>query len=106
MSVKYANCNTMHQVKQLNKSNGYHFFDKSTMGFFRSKLQESKPYGGCVFVTSEQNGPEGRRAYTVRAIRENGSIETLSEFQEFGTEASAHDAAKRLAEQIKSNFIE
>ena len=106
MSRKYANCKTMHQVKQLNKSNGYHFFEKSTLDFFRSRLQDGAPYGGCVFVTSEQNGTRGRRGYKVRAIRENGSIESLSDFQEFDNASAAHSAAKKLAIEIKSSLSE
>jgi len=76
---KYAKCNCIKEIKALNKAQGYNFFSPETLGFFKSVIDD-EVFGGCVFVTSEQNGYHNPRLYTIRAIRANGTIETLSNF--------------------------
>ena len=90
-------------VKTHNRVQGYYFFNTDTMRGFKSRVHENV-YGGCVFVTSEKNSSwrfDYPRAYTVRMITENGSIETIGEFQGFDTRYSAHAHAKWIGEVIR-----
>ncbi len=64
----------MTEVKKANKDAGHHFFDKSTMQFFDSRI-ESRLIGGRVFVTSEQYEDEPRH-YAVRSVNDDGTIDT------------------------------
>lgn len=82
------------------KTKGY-WFDSETLKFFRSRLSESLFYGRSViyFVSSEQ-GPTAsdRRRYSVRKYDpETGSIETVGDFQQYGSLSSAKVAALQLA---------
>ena len=97
---KYAKCGTIPELKALNKAQGYHFFSPETLSFFSSEIEVEKPIEGCVFVTSEQNGYHNPRLYTIRAIRANGTIETLSDFQEFSTKELALSKAEVIASEI------
>ena len=85
-----------------NKCAGGHYFDTDTMRFFRSRVDDEL-FGGRFFVTSEQFVSGARRdarRYTVREAMNTGSIDTLSEFGEFGTLRSARTAAKRAASAL------
>jgi hypothetical protein len=94
-NTQYANVSTMRQLINLNKNNGYHFFDKGSMKWFNSRIH-SDVYGGCVFVTSERRGWDRPREYTVRIVHANGSIETCSSFGQYSSRYQAHEAAKHL----------
>ena len=97
---QYAQCDTMKQLMQLNSSNDRHFFSEGAMNFFNSQVQQLPPYSGCVFVTSEQFDYKTPRFFTVRIMHSDGSVETMSEFQQFVTEEEAHRYAKELSQQI------
>lgn len=92
---KYA---SIASVKWHNESAGQHFFSPSTLRFFDSRVLPTL-YGaeGSIFVTSEKNPFGDPRAYTVRQIREDGSIDTLGEFQGYATAAQAAKAAREFA---------
>lgn len=85
-----------------NPGEGRHFFDRSTMRFFRSKLPASgyEGPGGVFFVTSEQfapsSGPAHPRRYTVRQLVKEGDIDTIGDFNKMTADA-ARAMAKRLA---------
>jgi len=76
------------RIKQTNAERGFHFFDLSTMRFFRSRvLSETFPGEQDVyFVTNEQFvGSEytAPRKYTVRSFNpESGDIRTVKPFNE------------------------
>lgn len=96
-------------IKALNQRNGNHFFDRSTMRFFNSKV-EPYVYGGRLFLTSEQFTPsDGRplpRKYTVRLARDSGDIETIGPFNEL-SKGQARTLAKLLApvaNDLAANF--
>ena len=55
LNRRYAKCNCIREIKALNKAQGYNFFSPDTMQFFDSVIEDDV-FGGCVFVTSEQNG--------------------------------------------------
>lgn len=74
---------TISDIKAANKRAGRFFFSRATIRFFRSC---TLPYvyqgdGGIYFVTSESDGPNGRRHYTVRRFfPETGEVETAGEY--------------------------
>lgn len=85
---------TINTIKARNEEIGHHFFSKSTMDFFNSIVYETT--FGDYFVTSEK-GPDGVRAYTVRYQNEDGTIDTVGEFQEWPTLQTALRAAEMRA---------
>ena len=94
---------SIEQIKSANRSAGKHFFDESAMRFFNSRIS-SELFGpeGDIFITSEKfeplYGKPEPRYYTVRQIQDDGSIEELSEFQQFGSSAAAKSWAKKYTE--------
>lgn len=88
------------EVKTQNKRKGQHFFDASTMRFFGSRVGY-RIYGGCYFVTSEQdNYGGGSRRYTVRVAYACGDIDTVGDFQAFDTHRQAVAFARDLAAKL------
>ena len=88
---------------------GRHFFDASSMRFFRSRLPQfaySGP-GGIYFVTSEQfvSGSYRKpRRYTVRKLtphsgEQRGSVDTIGEFNVL----SRYEANKLAAQLAAGN---
>jgi len=77
--------------------------DTRTTPCFHVTTARGEVYGAGYFVTSERfvtYYPEYRaepRRFTVRRIETDGSIETVSDFQAYGSRSGAHAAAKRLA---------
>lgn len=97
---------TMDSIKSCNAARGHHWFDRSTLRFFRSRVSRTvyQGPGGVYFVSSEQKSPAawgmgwGSRKFTVRKFNpKDCSVSTVQDFQKFfdGREAAA--AAKRLA---------
>ncbi len=87
------------QIKQANQENGFHFFERDTMRFFKSRIL-SEVYGGQYFITSEVEPFSGRK-YTIRkADLNNGDIETIGKHCQYATAAQAKAAVKRI---IKTN---
>jgi hypothetical protein len=96
-------CYTIEQIKQRNESAGFHFFERSTMRFFRSRIAPGVYHAGKqdlynLFVTSEQFDASSPRLYTVRQMEDDGSIESLSTFQAYRSLRAARAAIKRFAE--------
>lgn len=77
-----------------------HWFEASTMAFFKSRLAESLVYteDRILFFSSEK-GPNGIRRYSIREYNpETGAIETVGlGFQAYKTLAAAKRAAQYLA---------
>lgn len=80
-------------IKARNEAIGHHFFSKETMNYFRSRA--SAVTFGNYFVTSEKYMDEAR-LYTVRYQNEDGTIETVGEFQQYTTMKSALRVAEKL----------
>lgn len=96
------------EIARANSQAGQHFFEADTMRFFRSRVLEPV-YGGRFFVTSEKNdgpGYEYPRLYTVREFMPDGSIESLGEFQEYGTAAQARAAIRRALEERHAYYFD
>lgn len=86
----------MSEVRFLNAEAGFHFFDKSTMRFFKSRV-ESALSKRNLFITSEQAQGCARR-YTVRQyIPSTGDIKTVFGFQRFPDKSSASYAMRYQA---------
>lgn len=84
-----------------------HWFEPGSLRFFNTKFPRRAVYpvpDGAFFISSSfskgvyiSSGwvPDGPVLYTVRFISDkDGSIETVSEFQEFETLQEARDAAR------------
>ena len=97
----YANCSSMLEVKQLNEVNDYCFFERGTMRFFNSHIQHTPPIGGFLFITSERERWDKPRLYTIRAIRENGKIETIGDFGSYYSSREARRVAQDLAPVLR-----
>ncbi len=90
-----TNFRSMYEVKRHNRQNGYHFFDPSSMRFFNSRIQNDPPYKGRYFVTSEKFDYKSPRYYTIREIKEDGTIKTVGEFQGFASSRQAKAYMKK-----------
>jgi len=94
---------TIDRIQQTNRERGFHFFDSSTMRFFRSRVlsQTLEGNNAVYFVTSEQFvGSEytAPRKYTVRAFNpETADIRTVKPFNEL-TCSKALRIARDLAQ--------
>ena len=107
MTTEYANFNSTKAMIAYNKQMGYHFFDEGAMRHFNSVVvpvhpptEKNKPMAGCVFITSERMDYSHPKAYTVRAMRYNGSIESVSDFQEYASLEEACEKAQETAQEI------
>jgi hypothetical protein len=78
----------MSDVISANKQVGGHWFERSTMRFFKTKI-ESRLIAGKRFITSERGPNDARKRYTIREAKPDGSIDTIGEFQQFSTLAQA-----------------
>lgn len=78
---------------------GY-WFSKDTMRFFQSRISETVYYGKDLifFVSSERQGYDHPRLYTVRAYDpKTDSIDTVGEFQAYKSRSGAAYAAEKVA---------
>lgn len=87
-------CRDIDEIKAANEDTGGHFFDASTMRFFRSRVLEGV-YGGRLFVTSEKS-PFGPREYSIRAILDSGDVVTVPD----GRRATARAAKVAAAAMV------
>jgi hypothetical protein len=91
---------TIAQIKQANRRAGFHFFDRASMRFFSSRVS-SLVVAGRYFITSERDTYDRHynypRAYTIRVINSNGSVDTVGEFQQYATLSQAKRAVYKLA---------
>ena len=71
---------TLSYLRYANEQAGMHFFDRSTMKFWKSRV-ESTLIAGRFFITSEDewciDGRTPRRIYCVRHANDNATITTV-----------------------------
>lgn len=93
---------TIAQVRQANRDAGNHFFDRSTMRFFASRV-ESGLYAGRYFITSEKAGFDSQqRRYTIREAMPDGDVRTVDDsFNKFRFIEDARDKCRELAKVSK-----
>src|SRR5437773_1145642 len=97
--------NSIEEIKRANREAGQYFFDPETMRFFNSRVyadlyvrkDEEQGEDVTYFITSERNGDESPRTYTVRAAHDNGTVSTASDFSEYATLNAARKAARMYA---------
>lgn len=91
---------SMFDVRKCAEACGSHWFDADSMRFFKSRVGDTAYHdgkGGALFVSSEK-GPSGTRRYSVRYYNPRiCGIDTVGEFQAYGTATAATTVAKRLA---------
>lgn len=89
---------TISDVRQANRSIGNHFFDRSTMRFFDSRV-ESSLYAGRFFITSEKAGFSAYdRKFTIREALPSGEVKTVgNSFNKYHSIEDAREECKRLA---------
>ena len=85
---------SIQDIQKANKEINNHWFDKSTMRFFNSRVG-SKVYGGKYFISSEKSPYITSRKYTIR-ICVNGEIDTVGGFMAYRTRKAAEKAIKEL----------
>lgn len=90
---------TIADVRAANKASGHHWFDRSTMKIFGSRV-ESGLYGGKYFISSELDFHGNDRRYTIRIARANGEIADGSDFRQFAFIEDARDEARKLARLV------
>ena len=99
---------TASEIKAASKAAGSHFFDRSTMRFFRSRILPTVYHGpgGCYFVTSEQyigSQYTEPRKYTVRKFDvETADIDTVGPFNEM-SRTEALRTARKLSEEARTD---
>lgn len=89
--------NTIREIKRHNADNGYFFFERDTMRFFRSRIAPGVYHAegnANLFITSEQFSSDALRRYTIRQIADDGDIHTVGEFQHYPTLRAARRAIK------------
>lgn len=82
---------TIDDIKRANAELGHFFFSAGAMRFFDSRIHR-KVYAGRYFITSERYDAETPRLYTIRRANDDGSIDDVSEFQQYKTAHEAHHA--------------
>lgn len=90
---------TMDDVIAANKATGGHWFDASTMRFFKTRIEsgavavhdENGKPTRARFITSEK-GPDEVRKYSIREAQPDGSIDTVGDFQQYRTRDAARAA--------------
>ncbi len=94
---------TIAQIKRDMRAAGSHWFDKHTMAFFKSQIDQNvyQGPGGIYFVSSEKP-PHGSRRYSVRQyLPDKQSIQTIGEFCQIRLLQDAQDLAKHRATETQ-----
>ena len=90
-------------LKSRNYEAGYNFFSEDSMRFFGSRIESegfsSTNKDDVYFVTSEESGFNDKtRAFSVRKMKNDGSIDTVGEFLAYKTRREAIRDAKDYAQ--------
>lgn len=82
---------TMTEIKKANKKAGSHWFEKATMDFFGTIIEE-KILFGKYFFTQDRVSSACNYRYSIRRANKNGSIDTIGQFHKYFTMADAEKA--------------
>ncbi len=85
------------EIEYRNRNRSGHWFDESTLRFFKSRIGALKIVGEIWLFISSEKSPNGPRGYSVRRMDEKGEISTVGEFMGH-TRGSASGALERAAE--------
>ena len=83
--------NSIDEIKVANNDIGHHWFEPTSMRFFRSRVS-NKVYGGHYFISSERYDDNSPRLFSIRKAADDGSISTVGEFQKYKTRRAAEIA--------------
>ena len=86
---------TMDELKQVNRR----WFKPKQLKFFHTEIES--PLKDGYFITSDKTKGMPKKRYTVRKVREDGSIKTAGLFLEHDTKDVAHGAMNKLIEKDK-----
>lgn len=87
---------TMDDVRAANRAIKQQWFSGGAMKFFNSRV-ETELIRGRYFITSEMMYNDTDKKFSIRAVKPNGEIEDISEFQEYATlEEATEDLARIL----------
>lgn len=92
------------ELKDMNRAAGSHFFDRSTMKTFRSRVLPNlyPGHGKVYFVTSESNYNDTSRAFTVRIFDPaNGGVDTFGEFNTWSRSEALSIARQAAATPVE-----
>jgi hypothetical protein len=90
---------TVNQIEKANREAGQHWFDRTTLRFFSSRIMgETRDVGRFVlFVSSERENERTPRLYTIRKFtKETGSVGTVGDFQQYGSRGEALGAMRKI----------
>lgn len=96
---------SIESIKRKNAAAGLHWFDPATVRCFGSRFPEYafKGPGGTFFVSSERRPRSyDARRYTIREVRDDGSIGTVFRFQEYASRSTAIRHAIQCAEGARA----
>lgn len=97
---------TEEEMKALNKSAGYHFFDEGTKEFFSSEILTAAKAPYYLFITKEQTGFDtNEKAYTVRQFNpKTYGVDEVSEFLQFNSLEEARQWLQTEGEEEVEKF--
>ena len=90
-------------LERRNTEAGNFWFEPDTMRFFRTRLCGDPLVSGSrvFFVTSERNGWDNPRLYSVRVMDwGTGDVDTVGQFQGYRTRSGALGACRRAAQEV------
>ena len=90
---------TLDALKRATRDKGQYFFSPDTTRFFDSRYPSYAYKSGSLayFITSERFRHDYPRLYTIRVCDlTTGGIDTVGEFQQYGTRQQAERALKKL----------
>lgn len=80
----------VYDIELTNKQAGQHWFDKASKRFFKCRFSQEVLFER-FFISTEQDGTKPRLA-TIRMTRDNGTIQTVGQFQHYPTKTQAKKA--------------
>lgn len=98
---------TIQEIKQANQDAGLHWFEESSMRFFRTYIEDGvfQGPGGVFFVTRETN-PSGITRWSVREFfPESGRVATAGQFHSYSSNRVARKEARLRAVGIASDGV-
>lgn len=83
---------TIAELRALNRENGGHWFDRSSMRFFGTRICSGVIHGR-YFITRETS-PSGAARFSLRSFDETGDVDTVGEFHAYHDKAEAVSALR------------
>ena len=96
----YGSPMDLDDIKRVAATMGSHWFDPETLRFFRCRINPriTTAADGWYFISSEQSSWDAERRYSIRRVsweREDFTIDTIGDFQQYGSLAAASAALRK-----------